>query len=209
MLINPVDMCLNKFNICITGILHIGAHECEELMIYTNILGVNPDKIIWIEAIKSKYDLCIQKGIKHVYNALISDTDDKDILFNIANNFQSSSILELETHKREHPHIHFVSQITMTTIKIETFFLRNKINPQHYNFWNLDIQGAELLALKGGENLLKYVDVIYIEVNEEHLYKDCPLIGDIDNFLSKHNFNREMTLMTKYHWGDALYIRKT
>jgi hypothetical protein len=75
------------------------------------------------------------------------------------------------------------------------------------NFWNFDIQGAELLALKGATDWLPYADALYLEVNEKELYKKCGLIGDIDAFLKPYHFKRVITDITPYGWGDALYVR--
>ncbi len=74
-------------------------------------------------------------------------------------------------------------------------------------FLNVDLQGAELLALKGMGDLLKHFDHAYIEVNERELYKGCPLVGEIDAFMAKAGFVRKETVMTKHFWGDALYQR--
>ncbi len=45
----------------ITGVLHVGGHECEELEYYFR-LGVDPDKIYWIEAIDAKVEECKKGG---------------------------------------------------------------------------------------------------------------------------------------------------
>jgi FkbM family methyltransferase len=192
-------------NINIKGSFHIGAHNCEELEFY-NKLGLKPEDVIWIDAIPSKVTEAINKGIPNVYNAVIIDKDDEEIIFNISNNFQSSSVLEFGTHSQEHPDVIYVDKIKQKSITIDTFFERNNIDVSKYNFWNFDIQGAELMALKGATKSIKYAKAIYLEVNEKELYKDCGLINDVDNFLSQYNFKRVITNMTSHGWGDALYI---
>ena len=196
-------LLLNKINI--TGSFHIGAHECEELQFY-NQIGLNPEDIIWIDAISSKVAEAANKGIPNVYNAIITDKNDEDIIFNISNNVQSSSVLEFGTHSQEHPWVVYVDKIKQKSITIDTFFKRNNINASKYNFWNFDIQGVELMALKGATNSIKYAKAIYLEVNEKELYKKCGLITDIDIFLSNYNFKRVLTNMTIHGWGDALYV---
>jgi hypothetical protein len=193
----------NKINI--TGSFHIGAHECEELQFY-NKIGLKPENIIWIDAIASKVLEATNKGIPNVYNATITDEDDVDIIFNISNNVQSSSVLEFGTHSQEHPYVVYVDKLFQKSITIDTFFERNNIEANKYNFWNFDIQGAELMALKGAINSIKYAKAIYLEVNEKELYKNCGKITDVDNFLSTYNFKRVLTNMTRHGWGDALYI---
>jgi FkbM family methyltransferase len=192
-------------NIKIDGILHIGAHNCEELPFY-NELGLQNTDIIWIDAITKKVYEAKEKLIPNVYNALITDKDDEDVMFNVANNFQSSSVLEFGTHSQEHPDVVYLWKVPKKTITINSFFDRNNIDGTKYNFWNFDIQGAELLALKGSTKYIQYVKAIYLEVNEKELYKKCGLIGDIDIFLAEYNFKRVKTVITEHGWGEALYI---
>ena len=189
----------------ITGSLHIGAHECEEINFY-NQLGLENKDIIWIDAIPSKVNEAINRGIPNVYNAVITDKDDDNVVFNISNNFQSSSVLEFGTHLQEHPWVSYVDKIEQKSITIDTFFERNNIDASKYDFWNFDIQGAELMALKGAIKSIKYAKALYLEVKEKELYKKCGLINEIDTFLFQYNFKRVLTNMTPHGWGDALYM---
>jgi len=192
-------------NIHICGSFHIGAHECEEIDFY-NKLGLKPENVLWIDAIASKVNEATKKGIQNVYNAVITDKDDEDVIFNVSNNVQSSSVLEFGTHSKEHPWVIYVDKINLKSITIDTFFERNNIDASKYNFWNFDIQGAELMALKGATQSIKYAKAIYLEVNEKELYKNCGLITEIDTFLLQYNFKRVLTNITQHGWGDALYI---
>lgn len=81
-------------NIIVTGCFHIGAHNCEELPMY-NDLGVSNENMIWIDGIKDKVDQATDRGIPNVYNVIISDKDDEDVVFNISNNCHSSSIFRI------------------------------------------------------------------------------------------------------------------
>lgn len=200
-----VKQILSSNNIDIRGCFHIGAHECEEIHVY-NRLGIKPEKIVWIDAIPSKVAEAKQRGIPNVYNAVITDKNDEEVTFNISNNVQSSSVLEFGTHSQEYPSVVYVDKIKQKSITIDTFFERNNLDSANYDFWNFDIQGAELMALQGGINSIKHAKALYLEVNERELYKKCGLITDIDNFLSQYNFKRVVTRMTCHGWGDALYI---
>ena len=192
-------------NIHIFGSFHIGAHECEEIHFY-NKLGLKPEDVVWIDAIALKVNEATKRGIPNVYNAVITDKDDEEIIFNVSNNVQSSSVLEFGTHSQEHPWVVYVNKINLKSITIDTFFERNNIDSSKYNFWNFDIQGAELMALKGATQSIKYAKAIYLEVNEKELYKNCGLITEIDTFLLQYNFKRVLTNITQHGWGDALYI---
>ena len=202
---DEIKNIFNLNNIIINGCMHIGAHDCEEITIYNN-LGLNNEDIIWIDALPFKVEEAKKRGIPNVYNALITDKDDEEITFNISNNFQSSSIYEFGTHSYEHPGVVYVNKFNMNSITIDTFFKRNNLNASKYDFWNFDIQGAELLALKSSINSIIYAKAIYLEVSETELYINGALIQEIDDFLSKYNFKRVLTHMTQYGWGDALYI---
>ena len=197
---------MEEYNIALKGVLHIGAHKCQEMPIYDK-LGLSATDIVWIDAMDTYVFLAKKWGTPHIYNALITDKDDDIVTFNLSNNDESSSILELETHLIEHPDIYYVDKVEMNTITVDTFFKRNNIDSKKYNMWNIDIQGAELLALKGGVESLAHVDLLYLEVNERELYKGCALVGEIDTFLEGHGFKRIRTEMTVSGWGDAVYIK--
>ncbi len=203
---NDIQKQLLLYNINITGALHIGAHECEELLFY-NQIGLKNEDVIWIEAIEQKVVEAKNRGIPNVYQSIITDKDDENIEFNISNNIQSSSVLEFGTHSQEHPYVFYINKIHKKSITIDTFFKRNNLNASKYNFWNFDIQGAELMALKGAINSIQYAKAIYLEVNEKELYKNCGLIQDCDIFLSQYGFKRFNTNMTIHGWGDALYLK--
>jgi hypothetical protein len=200
-----INRILVSKNIDVHGAFHIGAHECEEMGFY-NRLGIQKENIVWVDAIPSKVVEASLKGIPNVYAAVITDKDDQDVVFHISNNVQSSSVLEFGTHSKEHPSVVYVSQFTSKSLTIDTFFQRNGLDASKYDFWNFDIQGAELMALKGAVGSIKYAKAIYLEVNVNELYKGCGLIQEIDAFLRQYNFKRVLMNITQYGWGDALYI---
>jgi len=195
---------VQKYNVQFKGILHVGAHECEELQDYEKYLSRK--LILWIEALQDKVDFC-----KHKYqdvqieNAVVSDKIET-VKFNRSNNGQSSSILEFGLHKYFHPHVHYVS-----SYEVETKLLKNIICNYNieYNFLNLDIQGAELKALKGMEEYLNKVDYIYTEVNSDYVYENCAIVTELDDYLKQFNlFRVETKWCENFRWGDAFYIRK-
>lgn len=186
----------------IRGILHIGAHECEEDTSYRSN-GI--DNIVWIEAIPSKYQKMKNMG-HNIYNYVVSDHV-HDVKLNIANNGQSSSILDLGTHSQHYPSIVYVGEYHTKTNTLSNIYDTLKLDKETYNFWNLDIQGAELKALKGAGDILNHIDYIYTEVNTEYVYKDCCTVNDLDEYLLTYGFKRTNTVMTECGWGDALYVK--
>ena len=75
------------------------------------------------------------------------------------------------------------------------------------NFVNIDIQGAELLALKGMTATLPYIDYLYLEVYTKHLYKDCALLPEIRAFFKPFGFALQELQMTPHGWGDAFFVK--
>lgn len=198
----------NKYNLNVKGLLHVGAHECEELSAYMN-KGITADKIYWIDALQEKVNKMLNSGIPNVYNAIIDEENDKEVVFNVTNNGQSSSILEFGSHSTHHPHVHVTDTFKEKTIRLDTFIEKNQIPIENINMINLDIQGVELRALRSMEKYLKHIDYIYTEVNTEYVYKDCALLSEIDEYLKLHGFTRMSTRMAgNYGWGDAFYMRQ-
>jgi FkbM family methyltransferase len=200
----PLHLLVSKYNIQFKGILHVGAHECEEIRDYERYISRN--KILWIEAMADKVqqNRSMYRDV-NIENAIVSDKVE-DVVFKISNNGQSSSILDLGLHLHYHPQVHYVQEIKVTTSLLKDILPKYNIE---YNFLNFDIQGAELKALKGMEHYLPFVDYLYTEVNSDYVYKDCALIGELDEYLNKFDLTRVETKWTDCKWGDAFYIRKT
>ena len=191
----------------INGILHIGAHNCEELSTY-NEYGLKNSQIIWVEANPKlvEQNLSIDKS-RIIKNFICCDTDQGKTKLNIANQSQSSSILELGTHAKHYPCIKYTDFVEVNNRRIDTMYDQDKIPKNFANFLNIDIQGAELLALKGMGDLLNYFDYVYLEVNKAYVYKNCALVHEIDEYLSKYKYIRIETSWKRAQWGDALYIK--
>ena len=199
MLILPEILVEHKFNP--QGVIHIGGHRGEEQDYYDSIAVQNT---VWIEALPELVSHLREKFKNRkdieVYQAAISDTMEK-VTFHVTNNLASSSIYDLGTHTRHHPHIYVVDEFDIITCRLDSLGLSNQ-----YDCLNLDIQGAELNALKGAD--LTHINWIYCEVSLEEVYQGCPLKIDIDEYLDKQGFECIETHITKYNWGDALYRRK-
>jgi FkbM family methyltransferase len=207
MLIPFSQICqfLEANNKKVTGILHVGAHECEEKKDY-NDQGIPDNKIIWVEGNKDKVLEMRMKGIDTIYCAVVDEVE-RDVTFHITNNGQSSSILPLEKHSNYYPHIVVTEERKVKTTTLKHLIEESKMPIQELNFWNFDIQGAELSALKGAGEYLKHADFIYVEVNIESLYRGCPLLPEIDSFLEANGFQRCGMKLVVQGWGDALYVR--
>jgi FkbM family methyltransferase len=106
-----------------------------------------------------------------------------------------------------------VSVIKVPTITIDVFCERHNIKT--IDLLKLDIQGGELLALKGALNMLQKrgIKLIYSEVNFCDLYEGQAMFQDIAAYL--HDFGyRTYGLYNFYNpndgplgWGDAIFFR--
>jgi FkbM family methyltransferase len=192
----------------VKGIIHIGAHDCEERMNYLmRFNNITDDDIIWFEAFKDKF-LEIKNKYKTViiHNECISDNIE-NIIFRIYNNSLSNSIYELKEHINEYPNIREIDHIEIQTKTLKKIYDEHNLDYNKFNFMKLSIKGAELNALKGAENILENIDFIYTEINTKELFKNCAQVNDIDNYLKKFNFKRIKTQMTLHGWGDAFYSK--
>lgn len=197
----------NKYGFKPNGVIHIGAHLMEERKEY---LAIGVQDIIWVEANPKIYEnikTSNESEKELFFNYAISDKSDQLIEFNITNNNQSSSILELDRHKIYHPEIFVSDKISVMSKTIDDLFESQGLDASKYNLMNIDIQGAEYLAFLGAKKTLEKIDFIHSEVNAGTLYKDCGLISDIDELLSKYGFSRVETDMSPWEWGDAFYIK--
>jgi FkbM family methyltransferase len=204
----PLDYIVQKYGVRFTGILHVGAHECEELLAYNKYLDRN--NMLWVEALQDKVDFCKKKypGLK-IEQAVISDCVET-VTFHrstngVLNNTESSSILEFGTHSIHHPHVKYIDEFKVDTKPLSDILTNYNIP---FNFVNLDIQGVELKALKGMESYLHSIQYIYTEVNSDYVYKNCGLVSEIDEYLEKFRFRRvETAWCGNTGWGDAFYIK--
>ena len=202
---NQLNQFISSNEKQIKGILHVGAHECEEREDY-NKNGIDDSRIIWVEGNPNLVDKNKDKGL-NIYYALIDD-EEKEVEFKVTNNPQCSSLLDLEICSVLYPQIIVEEIQKQKTIRLDPFFEQNNIDPSKYDFWNLDIQGTELRALKSGQKYLKYVNYIYTEANTQEIYKGCALLPELDNYLTQHGFARlGFQEYDNHGWGDAFYYR--
>jgi len=201
----PAHLISKYLNIKPKTILHIGAHLGEEYDDYKK-LGWGEDLTIWVE---SSSDLVKQlKNKLDLANNLVIECTawsqaGVELNFNITNNSQSSSLLDLDLHKLLYPEISVVNSIPKITQRIDEI-LPIGFSPE---LLNIDIQGAEKEALIGCGDLLRDVKYIYSEVNKVSIYRGCTLVWDLDDYLCNFGFKRILTSWYKNHgWGDALYV---
>lgn len=197
-----------QFGVRPKRVLHVGAHLAEEAPAY---FRAGARDFWWIEANEEKERplskaLRRARGNHQVTIAAVTSPDKvgKGTL-HLADNGQSTSLLEPGTHLVHHDTVHFIGERQVVTTTIDA--LGGEAFAPDY--MALDIQGAELDALRGASNTLASVRWVYSEVNTEGVYKGCALLDEVDDFLGGLGFARMVTSMAgDAGWGDALFIRK-
>jgi hypothetical protein len=184
----------------IKGVIHIGSNNIDVLNLYNSI---NIKNIIWIDAYNNAKIYNIRS-----YNALITDKDDMEYIFNISNNGEASSVLEYKTYKTSLHDIFHKETVLLKSITLDSFYEKYNIDYNNYDMWYICISGSELWALKGGKENIKNINIIYIKIYTKELYNNCPLINDIDTYLNTRNFKRMITEINIYGSGIAIYKRQ-
>jgi FkbM family methyltransferase len=199
---------LHNYLTGVRGAIHVGANIGEEAGWYDQH-GFS--KVVWFEP---NLDLIptLQENIAKFPNQIcypcgIHDTLKEGTLHISNNGGQSSSILEFGTHSINHPSVVYVKDMTIQFRRLDELF-ESELNIEEFNFLNIDTQGTELKVIKSLRGLVAKFDYIYAVVNDDQVYKNCALVTDIDRYLLPFGFTREITKMTKAHWGDALYKRR-
>lgn len=206
----PTKRLVDEFGVRPSGVLHVGAHLAEEAADYDRHRFGH---VWWVEANPSLIDplkrvvgrTARMRANHSVIQALIGEHEGGSATLRITNNGMSSSVLPFGTHATEHPEVTMTGEeVTLPIRTIDMLAIENDIRA---DFLNVDVQGYELAALRGAVRFLADVRWVFAEVNEAEVYVGCPLVGEIDEYLAAHGFERVLTHMTPHGWGDALYSR--
>src|SRR5262249_4776389 len=143
------------------------------------------EQALWVEADPANMDtlranVASYPGHRAV-QACLTDGDGQLTPFHRTNNRgESSSVLPMGTHRQHFEHIQVVEQTQLVTTTFRKLIERERLSLEAYDFLVLDVQGAELLVLKGFGELLQQFRGAYVEVNLEPLYQGCALLPEID-----------------------------
>lgn len=198
----------SKYKIHPKQVLHIGAHLGEEAEEYYNC---GDPVVCWVEANPNVIEKIKQNisffSNQYVVNFLVTDQDGQEREFHLTNyDGMSSSIFDFDRHPIYSPDTVFVNHLLLKTITISSLCDIYDLSP---DMLCLDIQGAELLALRGAGNVLNNVRWIYTEVSTASVYDGGAQMHEIDAFLEQWGARVETDLgMHGGTHGDALYIRR-
>lgn len=127
------------------------------------------------------------------FNFALSDESGKTT-FGLNDFPDSSSILKMtEDHKIEFTQTKNEKVIEIETLRLDSIDEINIVGPV---FIKMDVQGAELMVLKGAEKIFDKIDGIQLELNFENFYESQATYNEICDFMFSHNFKRFFQLGT-------------
>jgi len=198
-----IKKLVNKYNLKIKGVIIIGAFYGLDEEKKFRELGIK--NLAFFEPLEWSFAVIRNNflGKYPIFQCALGN-EEKKVIMNceVDNSSMSSSILTPKKHLEYYPHIRFTDGLKreVDMKRLDSFNFGSE-----YNMLDIDVQGFELEVLKGGVETLKNIDYVYVEVNREELYEGCPMVEDIDRFLS--DFTRVETGWVIQGFGDALYIR--
>jgi len=178
------------------GVLHLGAHVGSEVKRYAE----QKKRVLWVEAAPHTYSMLATELEKYpsqrAFCALLGDRDGVQMTFYISNNAggASSSIFQFGEYgsgkKSLWPEqkLSMVDRQTLPMIRLDTLLRSNGVDVTQYDLWVLDLQGAELLALKGAGDLLQHCRALLVEVSTIEVYRGGVLWPELRQYLADAGF---------------------
>lgn len=201
------------------GVVHVGADVGQEVPQYLDygfkdilLIEANPERCA---ILRTKFGDDPRIGI---FNYAVCDRQgviDLHIHTSRSGSTEPASILPMKRFKEIVKTLHTPKTISVPAITLDGLFEAHGLAFANYNFLNIDIQGAELLAFRGAQKLIGSVDAIISEVNVIEMYEDGALENDVVRFLEERGFDRKLAV---YHtlyddnstfpaWGESLFLR--
>jgi FkbM family methyltransferase len=198
---------IDKFNLPLGAVVHVGAHEGQEAKNYSDALL---EPVLWVEALPS----LAERAREHlrsfekqkVINAALWSKSGMSLKFNVSSNDGgSSSFYDFHLHSASYPDVGTSSTIELSTQTLDNLLISEK----SFQYLVLDVQGAELEVLKGSLDSLRGFTAIVSEVSIRELYSKAPLFEDVALWLKHHGFELvDYSINSKSGWGDAFFVRK-
>ena len=205
---------LDQYRNITKGVLHLGAHKGQERDAYQSLSL----KVLWVEANPEVFNNLklniFSYANQEAFCALLADVNGKQIDFNISNNSDgvSSSIFDFGEYAKgseslwPNLNLDMVNKITLTSTTIDSLFEANNVNGEDYDFWLLDLQGAELLALNGAKTSLEFCKYLYVEVSTVEVYQGGVSWEELNSFLTEIGFIALWNPEIEH--DDILFVRK-
>ena len=177
-------------------VVELGARDCTETMAFVDSL---PNAEVYaFECNPATLPLCRKAVAKskraHLVEKAVTDKDGSVTFFPIdqektdtiwedgnpgaSSLFKSSGKYPVETYVQ--------NEIKVAATRLDTFAKKHKI--KNVDLLWMDIQGAELMALRGAKQTLRNTKFVHTEVEFVDIYTGQALYGDIKKHMNKNGF---------------------
>jgi FkbM family methyltransferase len=186
-----------------SGVLHIGAHIGQESETYSR----SGKRVLWVEAIPEVHKELVT-NLQHLHNqsamnVLLGDVE-KLVDFNVAENRgESSSVFEFSKTSRFG--VRMSETLSLQMRRLDSILTPSEVR-NFYSHWVIDVQGAELLVLKGSGSLLHECMSLDVEVSTYETYQGGAQLGEILKHLEEFGFIPVWKFAENSH-GNLLFIR--
>lgn len=202
------------------SVLHVGAHMGEEVEAYRrfgfnqiHLVEANPEIL---PALSEKF--ANDKSVEIISVALGDELGEVEFSVHKTQKggMESASILKLARLGQIVPVFSSEKTYTVPLYTIDSL-VANATIPETVGLLTVDVQGAELLVLRGAQMFLQGVEAVICEVNLIENYEGCPLEADVAEHLLKAGFKCQLTIYHELYdessrfpaWGEGLWIKSS
>lgn len=187
------DAIIDQYQRAARGVLHVGAHLGQERDEYAR----RDLPVVWVEAHPILYRRLVDNLMAYPHQTalrgLIADVDGRQVEFGRSANVngESSSMYPFGAHAHAlwpDQELFMIEHVTLPTVTLDSLLAEEEIEPGDYDFWTVDVQGAELRALQGGEYSLRACRALLLEVSTVEIYRGGALWPELKDYLASRGF---------------------
>ena len=197
----------------LTVLCVIGAHRFDELPLIDKLFPALQHIYLFepqAGPLQVLQALAAHDARSRVFPVAVSETDGT-ARFNVtSNDGESSSLLQLGSHRKHFPGVSMHSSIEVPTRRLDSVLAEHGLRPPDAMI--VDVQGAEYLVLKSlSPAVLDRLRLVYTEVSLEPLYESARLLSDVEALLAPRFVNvghAAIKAQVPVH-GNAVFLRRT
>ena len=202
---------LEKLRVPVARVVHVGASSGQEVDEYREA-GLTQG--LFVEPLDDAYATLSRRvadvpGFVAVQAVCTAREGEQVTLHRASNAGESSSILRPDEHLRAHPNITFDDRIELRSRRLDDLAAEHGVVPGDGGplLLVVDVQGAELQVLHGGEETLAATTAAWIEVTHASLYEGNARFEEVIDFLRPFGLELMYCNINRKLYGDALFVR--
>lgn len=176
------------------GVLHLGAHLGQERDHYAH----RDLPVVWVEAhpVMHKRLLANIDGYEsqQALCGVLAEVDGREVRFgrSATMNGASSSMFDFGADAHAlwpDQELEMIERLPLPTVMLDSLLAQHDIDPADYDFWVLDVQGAELLALQGAAYSLCSCRALLTEASTVEVYRGGSRWPELRDHLRAQGFS--------------------